>query len=222
LSPVSMLDRNLIRGETHDPFVGHYLTIALANGGHFIDIGANNGYFTVMASRLIGLRGHVYAFEPSPRELVRLKRNLQINHCRNVSVFAVALGDRSEIKPFYISGLDNPATNTEFRATSNQHAMIVQFLPLMSLIAKEDLCMVRLVKIDVEGGECSVLNGLAACMPWLREACFIVEIGREHLKRADCQPEDIYEFFDRFGFRPILGLQREERYDDVFVAQDNN
>jgi FkbM family methyltransferase len=60
-----------------------------------LDIGAHHGLYTLLASRRVGRRGMVVAFEPSPRERRRLAKHLRVNRCANVEVEACAVGDAS-------------------------------------------------------------------------------------------------------------------------------
>ncbi len=76
--------------ETETPFVQRFLR----KGMVFVDVGANRGYYTLLASKKIGLGGRVIAFEPSPRERRFLKWNLRLNGLKNVKVEAFALGSK--------------------------------------------------------------------------------------------------------------------------------
>jgi hypothetical protein len=56
----------------------------LAKGMTFVDLGASIGYYTLLASRLVGTTGHVFAFEPDPETYAYLKKNVSRNQCTNV------------------------------------------------------------------------------------------------------------------------------------------
>ena len=64
------------------------------------DIGAHAGYYTLIASKLVGGSGHVVAFEPAPRNLRYLRRHLSLNHVSNVTVLEVAVSDRAGVGRF--------------------------------------------------------------------------------------------------------------------------
>ena len=55
------------------------------------DVGANVGFFTLLASKLAGAGGHVYAFEPLPRNLYYLERHVRLNERTNIAVEALAI-----------------------------------------------------------------------------------------------------------------------------------
>jgi SAM-dependent methyltransferase len=69
-----------------------FLARFLKQGMCFFDIGANQGFFTLLAAQIINGSGRVVAFEPSPREFARLSRNIKINRFENVVFEPVALG----------------------------------------------------------------------------------------------------------------------------------
>ncbi|MCI4369246.1 MAG: FkbM family methyltransferase, partial [Thermoplasmata archaeon] len=80
------------RGELYEPDVTQFIERTLVHGGTFMDVGANSGYFTLLASARVGPTGVVHAFEPNPEAVARLERNLKLNGCKNVVVHPVALG----------------------------------------------------------------------------------------------------------------------------------
>src|SRR5581483_1847479 len=66
---------------------------AIAEGDVVYDVGAHVGYYTLLASKLVGARGHVYAFEPLPANLEFLERHLKLNQITNVTVVPAAVSD---------------------------------------------------------------------------------------------------------------------------------
>src|SRR5687767_9780556 len=80
---------------TTDPLEQDALAHYLGPGGVFYDIGANLGFFCVLAARVVGSTGHVYAFEPHPEFARRVKKNADLNGFENVSVIQAAVADHS-------------------------------------------------------------------------------------------------------------------------------
>jgi FkbM family methyltransferase len=137
----------------------------LRPGDVCLDIGAHIGYFTLLASRLVGPGGHVYAFEPSPATYEALLANLRRNDAANVTAFPFAAGDA----PGQALLHEGPGTNTgrsTLRDTQPNAApfttpgVTVDVRTPVSCVPEDDLRRIRVVKIDVEGYEVEVLSGL--------------------------------------------------------------
>src|SRR4051812_36389992 len=90
----SSIGRALFMKGEFDPGVFPPLASVLKNGSVFIDVGANIGYYSVLASRLVGLSGRVYAFEVDPRPLRCLRRTLSQGAYSNVVVQEIGVGER--------------------------------------------------------------------------------------------------------------------------------
>jgi FkbM family methyltransferase len=139
---------------------------ALRPGDVCLDIGAHIGYFTLLASRLVGPAGHVYAFEPSPVNYEALRANLSRNRAANVTALRVAIGEATDRALLH----EAPGTNSG-RATLRDvrpnlepiaaDGVMVDVLPAVDAIPEDHLRRIRVIKVDVEGYEVEVLRGLA-------------------------------------------------------------
>jgi hypothetical protein len=82
-----------ITGE-YEPELESFLRDNLKEGDNFIDVGSNIGYFSILASRLIGSEGRVFSFEASPSMLIRLKENININGISNIQIVPKAVSNK--------------------------------------------------------------------------------------------------------------------------------
>lgn len=98
--PASM-DIYLTRGKSHfsETRLASFLLKNLENGAHFLDIGAHFGYFTLLAAKVVGLKGKVYSFEPSEKSFNLLKLNTEKR--KNISCFNQAVSDKEGEITFY-------------------------------------------------------------------------------------------------------------------------
>lgn len=122
-------------------------------GGLFMDVGANVGTYSVMASRLAG---KVIAIEPDPFYFSYLRKNIALNGCKNVEVWNLAGGfgeDRVAFYPhkFGVSKMDSSL------GSNGEPPIQVETKTLDSILGGR---IPELVKIDAEGAEFSILSGL--------------------------------------------------------------
>jgi FkbM family methyltransferase len=129
-------------------------------GSVVVDVGANWGYFTLLAADRAGRDGRVFALEPNPNLFGQLRANVDQNGYGNVTCLALAASDREGDLPFIgdvsagNSGLSRCASATE------PPDFVARGVTLDSLLDHAGIERVRLVKLDVEGGESMVLAGM--------------------------------------------------------------
>ncbi len=127
----------------------------LRPGDVFFDIGANAGYYSILASRLVG-KGTVAALEPLPRNLAYLQRHVELNKADNVRVMAFACSDTNGTAAFELG--ENIAMGHLSEARRGGVSLLVPTITLDSLSETTELAP-NVIKIDVEGAEMQVLIG---------------------------------------------------------------
>lgn len=135
----------------------------LKPGMVFIDVGANEGYYTLFAARRVGPKGLVIAVEPSSRERASLQRNLDRNRLGNVRVVSSALGARSGVADLRLAQEIHSGHNT-LGTFANEGVIAVNEervkMETLDAVATDfGLEQIDFVKIDVEGAEGSVVAG---------------------------------------------------------------
>jgi FkbM family methyltransferase len=163
----------------YEPPTARIIAELLEPGDTFIDIGANSGFFTLLASRRVGHAGRVVSFEPVPSMRNRLLENIALNNMRNIQVHDVALSNAEGVLPLF-EGPEGHKGISSFRHINNSAATIeVKTLPLDTF--SKSLSGVTLVKIDVEGAEQLVLEGMVNIFnnyhPYI-----VIEITDEYLR----------------------------------------
>jgi FkbM family methyltransferase len=127
-------------------------------GDVVFDIGANVGFYTLLAAHLVGDRGSVVAFEPAARNVGYLRRHLELNALTNVRVLEAAVGDRVGTAVF-----ETGPTFSEGRLVADDSPgpgqCRIGLVTLDDLLARGEVPLPKLLKIDVEGAEYAVLRG---------------------------------------------------------------
>jgi len=162
-----------------EPNITDWVRRTLRPGDTFIDIGANIGYFTVLASRLVTSCGHVVAIEASPDFATAARANLLLNNCTNVRLVNIAASDHSGIITFYQPCQYNRGNTTSVPVGRGaQPRFSIHSKALHEILTRSELGHARLVKVDAEGSEYAVLRGLMPALSLMREdAELIVEIN---------------------------------------------
>jgi FkbM family methyltransferase len=149
---------------SYEPEQTRRFLATLRPGDSVLDVGANAGYYTLLAAARVGPGGNVWAFEPSPRNAAILRRHVALNRLGRVRVEEAAASDREGTACFDGSGGSGTGHLAEQGGTR------VRTLRLDDYCAEHGI-VPRAVKIDVEGAEGEVLAGfestLAAARPYL-------------------------------------------------------
>jgi FkbM family methyltransferase len=158
IDPISNLGVQLSRNGFYEPGMRKTIEMFLTPGATFVDLGANEGYFTVIGAKRCGASGRVVAIEPQERLLPVIKENLRMNGVEWASVLNVAVTDTDGVVTLHL----NSDTNT---GASGLHRHTKYLLPTQQVAARtlsqvldgEHLMQVDLMKVDIEGFEYEAL-----------------------------------------------------------------
>lgn len=152
--------RWIIGASNHGCWLGSYeydkqkLFVRKVKKGDVVyDIGAHVGFYTLLASELVGPDGRVIAFEPLPWNLGYLHRHLALNSCENVTVFEAAVGDSTAFVRF------EERASSAMGFVSSQGSLEVEMVSLDELVLNGMLPRPNIIKMDIEGGEYHALEG---------------------------------------------------------------
>jgi FkbM family methyltransferase len=138
-----------------------FLQAVLDSGMSVIDVGANSGYYSLIAARLVGSRGCVHAFEPAAGPFERLRRNLALNGFRNVTISRAAVSSgpgRAVVYPSAVKNNDGLGSLLPGSDRSVQGEE-VPVITLDHVVEQFPGRRVDLIKVDVEGSEGEVFDG---------------------------------------------------------------
>lgn len=167
----------------------------VALGSVFFDIGANLGFFTLLAARLVGGQGRVFAFEPAPDNAAAIRRNLDINSLSNVAVMEMAVAGESG--PGQLQVVDDQSWSKliDYGAhPGTQQVLTVELVKIDDLVASGKLPPPDAVKIDIEGAEIVALEGMRETIERHRPA-IICELHDTH--------SEFVALMDGYGYRTI-------------------
>ncbi len=184
--------------ETHDPEVTVLLCKNIQPGFTVVDVGAHIGYFTMLISRLAGPEGKVFALEPLPKNVIRLEEHLFRNHCsQNTKVLPLALAEydgKEQFLYFDFSTIGRFSSIESEVKDKPSGDITVECRTLDSLIQDNSILSPDFVKIDVEGAELRVLQGMENLFKVSRPKLLIEFHNKKVFK-------EIMEFLENRGYR---------------------
>jgi len=204
---------HILARQLYEPEITIPLMRLLKPGDTFIDIGAHVGYFSVIASRLVGETGHVISIEPDEQNRAMLFRNLELNRCTNVRVIPSCMGDREGEVDLYINSdndgghaLWNPATHPfNERSRSREIRRPCMMITLDSLLSSaENIPPIRALKIDAEGCEVAILRGGTRSIASHPIPFLFVEINPHALREMATGVPDLFHLLETQGYSGYL------------------
>jgi FkbM family methyltransferase len=196
-----VIQRYLYLFGTWEPNLTAWISGRLGPGDTFIDVGANIGYYTMLASHLVGPTGHVVAIEASPAFHQAMADAVRINGCRNVRTVNTAVSAVAERLTFYLEHSTNLGGTTAVRPRTAESSFQMDALPLTEILHPDELAQARLVKIDVEGAEASLMHGLAPALDQLRpDAELVIEVTPRLLAKQGQTVEEVLGPLRERGF----------------------
>jgi FkbM family methyltransferase len=216
LDPATLIGREIIETGVFEPQMIANLERWLAPGSVFVDLGANEGYFTVLGAKLVGPSGRVIAIEPQERLAGVIEENLRLNGFQNVAVERAAVSNKSGKATLHLA----PDTNTGSSGFINvaRYSLPTQVVGLKTLAQVLDdhgLGRVDLLKVDIEGAEWEAILGSPEVFGSRRVKVLALELHPIQLAKSGRSGGDIEEFLTSAGYR-----HSRNSGTDVWIAPD--
>ncbi|MGA4840550.1 FkbM family methyltransferase [Streptomyces sp. G45] len=187
-----------------EPHLSRWLRGRLLPGDVFVDVGANIGYLSVLASRLVGPSGRVVAVEASPAFHRHVLRHRELNGCANLRAVNAAVSDRRRTLTFVLASTHNMGANSVVPWDGPVASRFeTEALPLPDLLEPDELTRARVIKVDVEGAEGGVIRGLAPVLDQLRPDVEIaIEVTPDRMARLGDSATELLATLRSHGFHP--------------------
>jgi len=194
-----------------EPKTTRYLCASLGAGAVFLDIGANAGYFSLLASRCVGESGKVLAVEPNPAMAKQLSQNKERNGLTNIAIAEVACSDSIEVRNLYVGNAYNTGNSSLSRHNLAWTKSVGVSCTTADLLIKNyNFQNIDLVKVDVEGAELQVLRGMTTILRRLRPR-IIIELVPSLLEGFSTTVGAINEYLVAFHYR-TFSLEEHSNY----------
>lgn len=128
---------------------------------YIFDVGANIGYLSLHFSNLTGPKGQVFSFEPEMKNFGKLEQNIQINQLSNIKTFKIALSNINSTLKLYHSSDNNLGSHSlmhsDLLSNTFEEVPAIRF---DDFVKSNDISKIDVIKIDVEGAETEVIEGM--------------------------------------------------------------
>jgi FkbM family methyltransferase len=195
-------------------FTGRYepqetalLQSVLRKGMTFVDVGANWGYFTLVAAHLVGSSGRVVSIEADPGACRAIHANIARNAIRHVVVLEMAASDHTGtvwLQQYEEGASESGNYGLTSTTTVAEHGrgLAVTARPLDAALDEIDLDRIDLLKMDIEGAEGRALTGLCRRLSDCRVRQILLEIHPRHLRDQGSSAERVVAQLREFGYEP--------------------
>jgi FkbM family methyltransferase len=207
VDPRDLVGKYLFYFGTWEPALTAWMKSRLRLGDTFIDVGANIGYFSVTAGALVGPQGSVIAIEAHPSTYKVLLDNLALNGLSQARAVNLAAWHKEDTLEIFSNAEFSGGTTTvvpNFAEQWNLRPSCTVFAkPLSSIITLKEIRSARMLKIDVEGAEWSVIQGLVAILDQSQKDLeIVIEVSPAQLELQGQSLKRLVEIFGEFGFHP--------------------
>lgn len=154
----------------------------LEQGDYFIDVGANIGLMSLVASKKIESTGRVIAFEPHPHTFNILKKNIWINHIHNIIPVNYGVGASVQEQDLYSNLQHNRGSASIVNKNKNETPLKIRIVRLDKYLKEENIPSknIKMIKIDVEGFELEVIKGASSILQKKEAPILCIEYSLLH------------------------------------------
>lgn len=174
------LSHDLLLNNIREPYVTQAIQNEIHRGYTCVDIGANIGYYALQESRLVGNLGKVYAIEPVKESLDLLKRNIEVNHYKNIECYQLACGENNRQDVIHVS----PKRNWSSMYPSNSRQFVrddtIEVVTLDKFL--ENRQYPDFIRMDVEGYEYEIVKGMTLLLADKRPLKLFIEYHLDILR----------------------------------------
>ena len=181
----------------YEPGTTDFLKRILKKGMNVINVGANIGYFTLLAAREVGPEGKVFAFEPFPKTVEILEKNILTNGLKNIEVELKAVSNKTDFATLLTGGssLHNFISKKKFpQLTENK----VPTITVDEFLKNKDIT-IDFIQIDAEGQEPLIFEGMKKTLE-NKNLEIIFEYNPFTLEFSDTTPDDLLDPIEKMGF----------------------
>lgn len=179
-----------------------FMLSRVREGGTILDVGAHIGYYTLLFAKRTGEHGRVYAFEPSTKTRARLLENISLNDFANITTVEAAASDAAGTATINLAGGSNTGSTSLHFDSGAVGTERVETIIIDDYLERHGIDEIDLIKIDVEGHELHVLQGMRRTLnvPADKAPELFVEVNENTLQSAGTPMQAIFDELAAAGY----------------------
>jgi FkbM family methyltransferase len=211
IDPISDFGLKIAKNEGYEKEMTDQISSILKPGDTFIDLGGNEGYFSIIASGIVGQTGKVITIEPQQRLWEIIINNSILNSCYNIQLLPYGISSTSgeatmTLFPNLNTGASSLSPNFNFyislisirKKFYKRQKIYTKTLDVLSAIFPK---RIKLIKIDIEGFEYEALKGSENLLKQHVFEYLLIEIHRKSLESLGQKESDVMDFLSKFGYQ---------------------
>ncbi|RNL66730.1 FkbM family methyltransferase [Zhongshania marina] len=196
----TIISEKLRAEQCWEPYETQLLIKYLKSGGVFVDVGANIGYYTLLASDIAGSSGRVLAYEPDVNNFELLQENVRLNELNNVTLHPLAISDRNEVGNLFLSS-DNFGDHRIYADSGERASYPIQLVHGDQHLEAQTQ-RIDFLKIDTQGAEFYVVNGLRKLIAAnSAHLCIILEFCPYGIRHSGADAHQLIELLESFDMQ---------------------
>lgn len=181
-----------------EPYETSLFLEALTSDMTVVDIGANIGYYTILAAEKIGPAGHIIAFEPEPQNFSLLKKNVTVNDVKNASLFQKAVSDRESKIKLYLAA-ENMGDHRIYDPSGTREFVEIEAIVLDDFLESHGL-KPDIIKMDIQGAELKAFEGMRRTLAEAKTLTLFTEYWPSQIEEFGGDPRKFLEGLVELGF----------------------
>lgn len=198
----NVLSRHLAYHKVWEPYQTLVTKKFLQNNTQFVDIGANIGYYSILAAT-IAKTGHITSFEPEPNNFEILKKNVVLNNLENVNLHQLAVTNKNEDILLYLNTIGNAGDHRVFSnnlsgENENRRQIKITSITLDEFLA--DRSLPDIIKMDIQGSEMLAIKGMKKTLDESKRLVIFTEFWPEGISATGESPIEFLSSLSDYGF----------------------
>ncbi len=195
-----MISAQLRKERCWEPYETHLTLQHLQPGNVYVDVGANIGYYTLVAAQRVGANGKVIAYEPDPDNFALLNSNVTLNGLQHITLFPYALYDKNTEGQLFLSH-DNFGDHRVYGSAAERASREITLLHGGKHVSQQ-ADNIDFLKVDTQGAEFFVVNGLKDLIIKNRHHLrMILEFCPFGIRHSGANGHDLVQLLDDIGMQ---------------------